>query len=209
MNCTQCGNQLAATDRVCGKCGTPAGPVSEPAPVQAAGGSPSQTSQKKSGLGLKIILVLAAIVLVNLFITDADRDETGTIIAEGNLDAMEMQIGDCFDDSAGISSEETVEIQSVHGIPCSQPHDNEVYAKFDLELDEFPGEEQIVEFADEGCMERFEAFVGLVYEESILDIFYMFPTRETWNLMNDREIVCAVFHAEGEKLSASMKASGI
>jgi hypothetical protein len=42
--------------------------------------------------------------------------------------------------------------------------------------------------ADELCAAEFESFVGLPYEESVLYLTYLTPTREGWS-EGDREVV--------------------
>ena len=56
----------------------------------------------------------------------ADRDSTGAIVSEGSVDAFQMRVGDCFDDGSAFASEE---VNSVPGVPCSNPHDNEMTDK--------------------------------------------------------------------------------
>ena len=69
-----------------------------------------------------------------------------------------MQVGDCFNDDTPISAEpdevtvEARDVSEVAGIPCSEPHDNEVYAVFDLDLSAFPGADEIREIALESCL---------------------------------------------------------
>ena len=146
------------------------------------------------------IAVAAGAYLVNS-VMQADRDETGAIIGEGAVGAFEMRVGDCFDDGSTFTSNE---VDSVPGVPCSQPHDNEVYAVFDVTAASFPGE-AIAEMAHEGCLERFETFVGKDYESSSLDIATLYPSQESWQRQNDREVICAVYDMEAEKLTGSVK----
>lgn len=134
---------------------------------------------------------------------EADRDESGTIVAEGSLDAFHMRVGDCFDDGSAFASDNP-EIGSVPGVPCSKPHDNEVYAVFDVSAASFPGD-QMPAMAQDACMERFEAFVGLDYESSSLDIASLYPSRDSWHQQNDREVICAVYDIDAKKLTGSMK----
>ena len=131
----------------------------------------------------------------------ADRDETGAIVAEGSVDAFQMRVGDCFDDGSAFASEE---VASVPGVPCSKPHDNEVYAVFDVTSTSFPGD-AMAEMAHEGCLARFESFVGKDYESSSLDIATLYPSRESWNGKADREVVCAVYDIDAKKLAGSVK----
>jgi hypothetical protein len=131
----------------------------------------------------------------------ADRDDTGAIVGEGSVDAFQMRVGDCFDDGSAFASEE---VNSVPGVPCSKPHDNEVYAVFDVTAASFPGE-AMAEMAHEGCQARFESFVGRDYESSALDIATLYPSRESWNGQKDREVVCAVYDIDAKKLTGSVK----
>jgi hypothetical protein len=51
------------------------------------------------------------------------------------------------DNSEGVSDVPTVD--------CSEPHDNEVFATYDIPDGDFPGEEAIVAAAEEECIELF------------------------------------------------------
>jgi hypothetical protein len=131
----------------------------------------------------------------------ADRDESGAIVAEGSVDAFQMRVGDCFDDGSTFDDDE---VNSVPGVPCSQPHDNEVYALFDVNHASFPGDDMAA-IAHEGCLERFEGFVGKDYDSSSLDIATLYPSRESWQQQNDREVVCVVYDMDASKLTGSVK----
>ena len=137
------------------------------------------------------------------FINDAVRDESGSVISEGQIDVFTMRAGDCFNDP------EAAEFEDVAGIPCFEPHDNEVYAVFDVSFDKFPGEETMSDAATDECLKRFKKFVGRPYEDSVLDIFPIYPTDDSWSRVNDREVICAIYHMDGEKLTGSNKGSGI
>jgi hypothetical protein len=131
----------------------------------------------------------------------ADRDETGAIVAEGSVNAFQMRVGDCFDDGSTFDDDE---VSSVSGVPCSQPHDNEVYALFDVTETSFPGD-AMGQIAHEGCLARFEGFVGKDYDSSQLDIATLYPSSESWQQQNDREVVCVVYDMEANKLTGSVK----
>ena len=131
----------------------------------------------------------------------ADRDNAGAIVAEGAVDAFSMRVGDCFDDGSAFDDDE---VNSVPGVPCSQPHDNEVYALFDVTQPSFPGED-MARIAHEGCLARFEGFVGKDYDSSQLDIATLYPSPESWAQQNDREVVCVVYDMDAAKLTGSVK----
>jgi hypothetical protein len=146
------------------------------------------------------IVVAAGAFAVNHFM-QADRDSTGAIVSEGSVNAFQMRVGDCFDDGSTFSDEE---VNSVPGVPCAQPHDNEVYAVFDVSATTFPGD-KMADMAHEQCVQRFEAFVGKDYDSSSLDVATLYPTRESWQQQNDREVICAVYDIDTKKLTGSVR----
>ena len=135
--------------------------------------------------------------------TNVDRDHSGAIVGEGALDAFQVQLGDCFDDP----DMNVDEFSSLPGVPCGEPHDNEAYAIFDLSMASYPGHD-IADISEASCIDRFAGYVGRDYETSALDVFTMYPTPEGW-AQNDREVVCALYDMNGEKLVGSVKGSGI
>ncbi|HJR71304.1 MAG TPA: septum formation family protein [Gammaproteobacteria bacterium] len=149
------------------------------------------------------IAIAAGVYGVNIAMR-ADRDETGAIVDEGSIDPFEMRVGDCFDDGSTFEGDNP-EVSSVPGVPCSSPHDNEVYAVFDVEVATFPEGDEMARMAFESCKQRFTSFVGKDYESSELDIATLYPTRESWNRQNDREVVCAVYDLAANKLTGSVK----
>ena len=137
--------------------------------------------------------------------TEADRDSTGAIVGEGSVGAFQIRVGDCFDYTSSSFAEDSVEITSLPDIPCTDPHDNEVFAVFDVNQSTYPEGEAMESLAYDSCLERFELFVGRDYESFSLDILSMYPTRASWTLQHDREVVCAVHDMEASKLSGSAK----
>ena len=82
------------------------------------------------------IAIAAGGYLVNMAL-QADRDDDGAIVEAGNVSAFQIRVGDCFDD-AGIFGEGDATVSDVPALPCAEPHDNEVYAVFDVNLAKFP-----------------------------------------------------------------------
>lgn len=140
--------------------------------------------------------------------SQVDRDSSGSIVGEGSLDAFNMRVGDCFnDDNSSVG--ETFEVTDVPGVPCSDPHDNEVYAVFDLKIDSFPENDAMPDLAFDACLKQFHDFVGKDYETSSLDILTMYPTSSSWTQQNDKEVICAVYDVDLKKLEGSMRSAGI
>lgn len=124
------------------------------------------------------------------------------LLGAGCTTVFQLKVGDCFnaDDS---------EIQSsVQTLDCADPHTYEVYALFDHEGSadaDFPGETTLATFAESGCSDRFEPFVGLTYDASELYVYYLTPSLESWD-NGDREVVCTVYLPD-EQLTGSMRDS--
>jgi len=134
----------------------------------------------------------------------------GVIIASGNLDAFSLRMGDCYNDTQEVQeATDSIEVESVPVVPCSEPHDNEIFQLIDLSIPNYPGDNEMNELAREECLPYFEGFVGLSYLESSLDITYLSPSLESWNTLNDREVVCVVYDMNLEKLQGSVRGRGI
>ena len=82
--------------------------------------------------GIYVVVVLGFIIYGAA--TKVDRDNPGTIVGKGNIDAFQIKVGDCFDDASSIDDEVT----DLPGVPCSKPHDNETFAVFDLSITTYP-----------------------------------------------------------------------
>ena len=52
--------------------------------------------------------------------TQADRDAAGTIVDGGNVDAFTIRIGDCFDNTGSLGTDEAGEVSSLPGVPCAE-----------------------------------------------------------------------------------------
>ena len=145
----------------------------------------------------------AALAAILGFNAVAERNADGVITSAGSVSAFEVQVGDCFDDAAF----ESTDVSEVPGVPCGDPHDNEVYATFDL-TGEWPGDERVEELAFEGCYDRFAGAIGRSYEESVIDYTAIYPSAGSWKQIDDREVICVAYHMDFEKLTGSVIGSG-
>jgi hypothetical protein len=121
------------------------------------------------------------------------------VAACGGGNVFTLEVGTCFDDT------DETEVSSVPEVDCSEPHDNEVFAVFDYTAsDTFPGSSAMNDAAQDLCVAEFEAYVGLSYQESALDVFPITPTEGSWD-SGDREIICALYNLDLSKLTGSMQ----
>jgi hypothetical protein len=149
-------------------------------------------------LGMATALGTAA-VLILAGCGGAERDEAGEITESGDVGVTELAVGDCVLLPEGAEGE----VSDLEGVPCDQPHDGEVYVVDELPDGDYPGETQVLKQVEEVCVAGFEAFVGGTYEQTELDITYLYPSNEEqW--AEDRGITCVVYHP-GEQVTGSLK----
>jgi hypothetical protein len=119
------------------------------------------------------------------------RDDSGAIIQEGDLGVFSFKIGDCINDLGEGST-----IEKARGVPCSEPHEAEVYAETFITDSSESRPANFNDNADEYCLAQFPRFVGISYDSSKLDATYLTPSEESW-LEGDREITCLIYDPEG------------
>lgn len=107
-----------------------------------------------------------------------------------------IEAGDCYDQPEGDDR------GPVETVSCAEAHDNEAYAAFEADGEDYPGDARLHAESVDACIERFAGFVGVPYDSSGLDVDALTPTRLTW-ADGDRKVVCILFAANGEPLTGS------
>ena len=154
-----------------------------------------------SSLAVAVALTSLAVGCGLIPETGPSRDENGVVTESGELAAFDLQLGDCFNDP-GLDQVETVTV-----VPCSLSHDFEVYHLFQMDDGPYPGADAIRDEWIQGCLAEFESFVGISFDVSALDISAIFPTEESWNELDDREVLCSVTAVSGLPRSGSARDS--
>jgi hypothetical protein len=124
------------------------------------------------------------------------------------IDAVDLESGQCFD-YRDATDDEGVTVEALFRVDCALPHDNEVYAIVThaaARTEPYPGDDALVDFADDQCFAQFEPFVGKQYELSNLEIGHIRPSGESW-AERDRTIYCFVFDRDAEKLTGTARGS--
>jgi len=130
---------------------------------------------------------------------ETTRDDDGDVVEAGDVGSLSLKVGDC------LAAEAVGEVESVPVVPCSEPHDSELFYSFQIPDGEYPGDEAVRAITAETCIAEFEDFIGLAYEDSVWDVSGIFPTEATWNQVDDREVVCGVFPISGEDTTGSAR----
>jgi hypothetical protein len=153
-------------------------------------------------LSVAALTALSACSLLGSGADDAKRDESsGEVTEAADADVFSIQVGDCLDLSA-VTAEE---VNSLPVVPCSDPHDSEVYAEQTLTGDTYPAD--IDDQVGQICYDAFEPYVGIAYEESILEVQPLTPTTTSWD-GGDRVVQCVLVHPT-EQVTGTLAGSGI
>lgn len=204
--CQRCFTSNNGTDGECVKCGLARGAEVAPADQAAWAGTaaaPVSTGRRQiPWFRLGIYALIAAVVLGGTFLFAARRDDSGQITGAGDLSVFDLQVGDCFDVSAGES-----EVTSVRAIPCGEPHVYEVYWNGDYPGDSFPSTATADSWAEGQCIPAFEDYVDFGYEESIYYVSYLSPSEESW-ADGDRVFTCYLHNVSETPISGSARGAG-
>jgi hypothetical protein len=136
--------------------------------------------------GAWIVLIVAAAALGNL--GSATRSPTTSKITHsGSLSVFSLAVGDCFNNPPGATS-----LTSVTATPCSQAHNAQIYAKFNLSgsILSYPGTPALTRLATSGCNAR----IGSLDKSKItnsMTIRFLFPLADSW-LDGQRTVACMI-----------------
>jgi hypothetical protein len=116
----------------------------------------------------------------------------------------ELEVGDCFDTVEDPAARD----RAVWRVPCESEHRFEVYEVLDYDgptaQGAYPGVELVQDWAEQACFDRFEAFVGVRWTISELDIQVWWPSADSWGVGDDG-VICTVRPTGNERLTGSQR----
>ena len=109
-----------------------------------------------------------------------------------------LQDGQCF---LPVKGNDAAEDRAVWVVECSDPHLYELYARLKYSGPDaggvgFPGATTVQNWAEQNCFNKFEAYVGVPWTRSDLEIQTWWPSIQSWG-KPDRTVLCAVTPADG------------
>jgi hypothetical protein len=126
---------------------------------------------------------------------------------ENVIAVYDIEPGECFSGPDEVKAQ----IDELEKVACDAPHDREAFAVVTFEpadggsADEYPGEDQLTEFAQGACAAEYQNYVGVDYADSQYFFTYLLPSPRSWE-DDDRDVLCLVI-GTGEPLTASVKGS--
>jgi hypothetical protein len=110
-----------------------------------------------------------------------------------------IEVGMCFDDQDG------AEVEHLPTVPCDEPHQNEVFHLYEVDGDEYPGQEALTADAERTCRGgAFRDYTGVPLERARFDVYQILPTSESWS-RGDREVVCVLYDPDDNTETGSAR----
>jgi hypothetical protein len=110
-----------------------------------------------------------------------------------------LGVGECINYGPGAIASPIV-------VPCHQPHDAEVYARFRLAGRHWPGTAAVGTQARQGCTARLSGYLNPQLATSVLAESYVFPNQSAWDA-GVRTVICEIRGTAG-KLTGSVRGLG-
>ena len=136
--------------------------------------------------GFWVVVLVAAIIAAN--VGKATRSSTtGVITHRGHMNAFSLRVGDCFDNPTGAHT-----VNTVTAIPCDQPHNAQIYAKFKLTGSDlsYPGAAVVALRARSGCNARIGS-VDKAITTGAMTMRILLPEETSW-IAGHRTVSCMV-----------------
>lgn len=114
---------------------------------------------------------------------DVSRDASGSISRAGQISPRDLEYGDCLE--VPLISDKT--ISRLTAMPCSQPHNGQVFDVLQASDSTYPGEDRLKQEALAACQQEAPGFLGTA--QTLLHVVTFVPTSQGWNL-GDRAESC-------------------
>jgi hypothetical protein len=128
----------------------------------------------------------------------------GVLVAcSGGPAANDLEVGDCIEDETSLND------SGLATIDCGDDHTLELIGRFDVEGDDYPGEDELRAQGDERCTgDLFEEYVGAPYDpEGDVLVTAVLPSEDSWSDGDDRTILCFAHAPDLAETDASVEDS--
>jgi hypothetical protein len=109
---------------------------------------------------------------------------------DGSVAVTRLDPGDCVN-----GLEESESVQDFPVVPCSGPHEGEVFAVFDLANGPWPGDPEVQRQAQDRCQQELPKYAGTLAGD--LDLYYLRPLERLWWI--DRSVTCIATDMSGPR----------
>jgi hypothetical protein len=168
--------------------------------AHATGPIPRVPIWRRIPIGGLIFLVLVFGGGISSLLFGAGRGDSGEIAKPGDLTAVDLRVGDCFD----LKDPAADLIENVVARPCAQEHQYEMFYTGSMPEGDYPPDSVFEVFMNTNCLPAYLGYVGHDYQTSALNVYWLSPSKDGWS-HGDRSIQCAVYDPETDRLTGSLK----
>jgi hypothetical protein len=201
--CKRCFADNDETNVACHRCGLARGAEAtetDQAAWAAQGGAVAQAEPAAWRRWARYWWIPVLLVVLGVgYLLSARRGDDGSLTSAGNVSVDDLRPGDCF------NTGDDVEISDVDGVPCSEPHEYEVFAVTTYEGDgTFPSDADLDGIFTQVCEPPFEQYVGEPYATSQIFGTMISPSEESFS-EGDREYICVLYDPDNAALTTSLR----
>jgi hypothetical protein len=152
---------------------------------------------------MKILVPVAAVVVVVGLSVFLYERLTNSANGPHSVSVFALSVGECIVPPTQI----TANLSTLDVVPCHTPHTQQVFflVHDDTAGDNYPGASELKTYADGHCLQHFQPFVGIDYQDSTLFYTYLLPSVRSW-AAGDRTVTCLIT-TTGPKLHSSVEGS--
>jgi Septum formation len=171
-----------------------------PHPTPTAAPLPPRPLWRRIPIRLAIIGAIIVAGAIGGFITNATRSSEGDITKSGDLVSNDLRVGDCWD----MKDRSATTVDNVVARPCHESHEYEVIFVGSVAGETYPTDDAFQAFVENACLPAFGTYIGKAYEDSALDVSWLYPDPETWK-SGDRTVECSAYDPDNSTLTASVR----
>ncbi len=151
-----------------------------------------------AGLVLGVLWVLGWVAFIVAVATDAPaRDASGAVTQSSDAFVEDLKAGDCF------SGAGRTEVDSVTIVPCASPHESQVVTIFAMPAGPWPGKDEVVAAAEDGCAEKADPLLTSQAFDDLRPSF-IYP-QDAFSWRGSREIICTVDAPKGTTTGSALR----
>jgi hypothetical protein len=166
----------------------------------ATGPAPRVPIWRRIPIGGLVFLVLVFGGGISSLLFGAGRGDSGEIAKPGDLTAVDLRVGDCFD----VKDPAADLVDNVIARPCTQEHQYEMFYTGSMPEGDYPPHSVFEVFMNSNCLPAYLGYVGNDYETSTLNVYWLSPSADGWS-QGDRSIQCAVYDPDADRLTGTLK----